>query len=184
MKVNDVLGLVTAYLNETIATHFIIFTKSNDPAEIVKLSEMLIDIRFQTDFTLISSSAEIQEIYDKYRNRPAGESNSSIRLLMDLSTYIKMSILDEDGDVGYTQFIVRLIGLLTFHSNVESRLTCQDDSITDTIDDVVWHNLLINNPWLVAMVCIRLIPSYYIVDMAIVKLTDMPGVIHETLNPD
>lgn len=184
INVNDTLSLIVTYLNEVIATEFIMYTKSKDSQDMVKLAGMLLDIRFQVDFTLMSSAVEVQELYDKYRSRPIEESNIEVRTIMDLATYIQMVLNDgpgiDDGDVPYLTFISRLADSLTLHSNVDMSLTCQDESITQTIAHENWIALMQSNPWLVAMICIRLIPSYYIVDMAITKLTDIPKVTNET----
>ena len=186
INVNDTISTVVTYLNEVIAAEFIMYNKSGDSADIVKLAEMLLDVRFQIDFTLMSSATEIQELYDKYRNRPVDESNIEVRTIMDLAAYIQMTMSDtalSTNDTPYLTLISRLADLLTLHSNVDISLTCQDESITQTIDHQGWCALMKANPWLVAMVCIRLIPSYYIVDMAVVKLTDIPKVPHETRSP-
>lgn len=185
IKVNDMLSLIVTYLNEVIATEFVMYTQNKDASNMVKLAGMLIDVRFQIDFTLMSSALEVQELYDKYRSRPVEESNIEIRTLMDISGYIHMMLQDEEEDATqpYDDFITRLARMVTLHSNVDLAITCQDESMTQTMQETAWISLLHANPWLVAMVCIRFIPSYYIVDMAITKLTDIPKVKDETRSP-
>lgn len=186
IKVNDMLSLIVTYLNEVIATEFVMYTQSKDASNMVKLAGMLIDVRFQIDFTLMSSALEVQELYDKYRSRPVEESNIEIRTLMDISGYIHMMLLDEESEdesQPYSDFIERLARMITLHSTVDMAITCQDESMTQTMNETSWVSLLHANPWLVAMVCIRFIPSYYIVDMAITKLIDIPKVKDETRSP-
>ena len=177
IKVNDVLSEVVTYLNELIATEIVMFSKTNVMDNIVALNDFLLDVRFQIDFTLMSSPVEVQELYDKYRIREVSESNLVIRSLMDLAGHIRIYIDDNNTTPnGYITFIDRLAGLLTMHSTVDLDLTCQDESFTLTMDKHSWVRLMESNPWLVATVCIRMIPSYYIVDMTITKLIETMGV--------
>jgi hypothetical protein len=193
IKVNEILTSVLSYLDEAITTEFIKSIEIEDSSDVAKLIEMVTDIRFQLDFTLMSSAVEIQELYDKYRNRPVEESNIEIRTLMDLAGFIKIRINDEYGvgsiKVGshtlptYNVFIDRLADLLTLHSNIDTSYTCQDDSLTQTMNVDMWTNLLRANPWLVAAVCIRLIPGYYIIDITVNKFDDKGG-LNETRSAD
>lgn len=188
IKVNDILASVLSFLDEAISTEYIKASGIGDSSDVIKLIGMITDIRFQLDFTLMSSAGEVQEFYDKYRNRPVEESNVEIRTLMDLATFIKIKINDEHGSDSdktnnhmspvYNNFIERLSDLLTLHSNVNSDYTCQDDSLTQTMDIETWHRLLKANPWLVSAVCIRLIPTYYIIDITVNKF-DSKGVLNE-----
>ena len=194
INVNETLTSVLSYLNEAITTEFIKFAGTKDSTDLDKLVTMITDIRFQLDFTLMSSAVEIQELYDKYRNRPADESQIEIRMLFDLASFIKCEINDKYGYVNesrannkdtdpYVIFILRLATLLTLHSNVVSTDTCQDESVTEVMDYASWRKLLLSNPWLVAAVCIRLIPGYYILDITINKLSGEETKV-ETRNPD
>lgn len=190
IKVNDILASVLSFLDEAITTEYIKATGIENSSDLTKLLEMITDIRFQLDFTLMSSALEVQEFYDKYRNRPVEESNIEIRTLMDLITFIKIKLNDEHGfnvnnirssttDSPYKLFIQRLADLLTIHSNVEITNSCQDDSFIKTMNANTWSDLLSANPWLIAAVCIRLIPTYYIIDITVNKF-DSKGVLNET----
>lgn len=190
IKVNDILASVLSFLDEAITTEYIKATGIENSSDLTKLLEMITDIRFQLDFTLMSSALEVQEFYDKYRNRPVEESNIEIRTLMDLITFIKIKLNDEHGfnvnnirasttDSPYKLFIQRLADLLTIHSNVEITNSCQDDSFIKTMNANAWSDLLSANPWLIAAVCIRLIPTYYIIDITVNKF-DSKGVLNET----
>lgn len=177
-------------MDEAITTEFIKSSETKNAQDLTKLIEMVIDIRFQTDFTLMSSPVEVQELYDKYRNRPADESNVEIRTLLDLAAYVKIIINDEHGLTlkttngdPYNICITRLVDLLTLHSNVDEQYTCQDESITATMNKEVWKNLLKANPWLVAAVLIRMIPGYHIMDIAINKFNGK-GEINEARSTD
>ena len=59
---------------------------------------------------------------------------------------------------------------MILHSAVVLEETCQDESITNGMSYDEWNRLLKANPWLVAAVCIRLIPGYYILDMTLNKM--------------
>lgn len=190
IKVNDILASVLSFLDEAITTEYIKASGIEDSSDLTKLLEMITDIRFQLDFTLMSSVLEVQEFYDRYRNRPVEESNIEIRTLMDLITFIKIKLNDEHGfntnhvrssttDGPYKLLIQRLADLLTLHSNVEVINSCQDDSFIKTMNANAWSDLLSANPWLVAAVCIRLIPAYYIIDITVNKF-DSKGVLNET----
>lgn len=174
IKVNDILSQVVGYLSEAVTTEHIKFDTSKNSDDVVKILEMLTDIRFQVDFTLMSSAIEVQELYDKYRNRPTEESNIEIRTLMDLANYIHILVCDDYERVGHTtqwdMLINRLAQMVSLHSNVLMESTCQDESITNGMDTDTWKTLLNSNPWLVAAVCIRLIPGYYILN---ITLNDM-----------
>lgn len=182
ININDVLTATLAYLDEALSTEIIKAGITEDPVDLDKLIAMINDIRFQIDFTLMGSAVEVQELFDKYRNRPADESNIEIRTLLDLVTYIKTYVHDNYGqdvvNVGiacntkggiYYNLIERLADLITMHSTVDKLNTCQDESITQTMNTNAWIDLLRANPWLVAAVCLRLIPGYYVIDITVNK---------------
>ena len=125
---------------------------------------LISDLSFQVDFCLISSITQIQEIYDGYRNKQAEESNIQIRTLLNLATHLHNGLQDEKLQ-GWFELIDRLTKVLTLHSSVDKQLTCQDESILDCMSISDWKTALTNNPWLVAAVCIQLIPTYYILQL-------------------
>ena len=174
INVNDILSKIVGYLSEALITENVKFEATEDASDVLKLTSMITDIRFQIDFTLMSSAVEIQELYDKYRNRPTEESNIEIRTLMDLAGYIHILVNDEYEALNHVsqweRLISRLVKLLILHSAVVLEETCQDESITNGMSYDEWNRLLKANPWLVAAVCIRLIAGYYILDMTLNKM--------------
>lgn len=174
INVNDILSKIVGYLSEALITENVKFEATEDASDVLKLTSMITDIRFQIDFTLMSSAVEVQELYDKYRNRPTEESNIEIRTLMDLAGYIHILVNDEYEALNHVsqweRLISRLVKLLILHSAVVLEETCQDESITNGMSYDEWNRLLKANPWLVAAVCIRLIPGYYILDMTLNKM--------------
>ena len=177
IKVNDVLSHVVSNLTEVVATEMTKGNVSGDHTDTLKVTSMLIDLRFQIDFTLMWSVKEVQDLYDKYRNRPAEESNIEIRTLFDLASSINIFVNDTYKDGTSPQpwvgLIDRLSDLITLHSEVNPQHTTQDESITQGMDASTWKTLLKANPWLVAAVCIRLIPGYYMLDITSTESTSV-----------
>lgn len=160
----DVLSDCLAFLseaNDTLTMKKDIVPEQN---ELELFTYLISDLSFQVDFCLINSVTQIQEIYDGYRNKPAEESNIQIRTLLNLATHIYTKVQDADAN-GWDQLIARLGKILTLHSKVDPRLTCQDESILECMSYDSWKVTLTNNPWLVAAVCIQQIPSYYILKL-------------------
>lgn len=164
INVNLVLATVVSFLKETVATEKIKYIASKNEEDLMKIYGLIADIGFQVDFPLMASVVEIQELYDSYRIKLAGESNVEIRTILKLTNHIHNHLCDEYGtqqNDPWDAYIDRLTKLLTLHSEVDPRQTCQDESITSVLSPSDWNSLLVNNPWLVTLVSIHYIPSYY-----------------------
>ena len=160
----DVLSNTLSFLqeaNDTLRVKSDIVPESN---ELELFTYLVADLGFQVDFCLISSITQIQEIYDGYRNKQVEESNIQIRTLLNLATHIHNTLTDENL-TGWVELIERLTSVLTLHSNVDHKLSCQDESILDCMSAKDWKTALTHNPWLVAAVCIQQLPAYYILQL-------------------
>lgn len=166
VSVNAIISNTVDYLTESVTAEKLKFAESGDPQDLTKLIDMIADLGFQTDFSLMKSAVEVQEVYDIYRNRPPEESNLEIRLLLNLSSHIYNTLMDEfqsNSNIdSWESYITRLAKLITLHSQVDPSSSCQDESLLTGMDTKEWKTLLVNNPWLVAAVTIQYIPSYYL----------------------
>lgn len=166
VSVNAIISNTVDYLTESVTAEKLKFAESDDPQDLTKLMDMIADLGFQTDFSLMKSAVEVQEVYDIYRNRPAEESNLEIRLLLSLSSHIYNILMDEfhtnTNMDSWETYLSKLAKLITLHSRVDVTLSCQDESLLTGMDYKEWKSLLTNNPWLVAAVTIQYIPSYYL----------------------
>lgn len=175
INVNFVISKTVGYISELIASEKVKFEQSGQGDDLFKLMDMLTDLVFQVDFSLMASVIEVQELYDNYRNRLADESNIEIRTLLKLSSYIHTVVHDEYSEKQvnpWIEYIDRLSILISLHSTVNTIHTCQDESILTGMGSNSWSGLLVNNPWLVAAVSIQYIPSYYLLDI-LVGIEDM-----------
>ena len=170
INVNFVISKAVAYISEIVTSENVKFEQSGQAADLIKLMDLLSDLVFQVDFSLMSSVTEVQELYDMYRNRLADESNIEIRTLLKLSSYIYTVVHDEyseDQVNPWQEYIDRLGDLIALHSTVDPIHSCQDESILSGMSSTSWVQLLSNNPWLVAAVSIQYIPSYYLLDILV-----------------
>ena len=164
INITEVLSNALSFLHEENSTLRMKKEILPEGEDLELFIHLISDLSFQVDFCLISSITQIQEIYDGYRNKQAEESNIQIRTLLNLATHLHNRLQDE-WDQGWFELIDRLAKVLTLHSSVDKQLTCQDESILDCMSVSDWKIALINNPWLVAAVCIQHIPSYYILKL-------------------
>ena len=164
IKITEVLSNALSFLHEENSTLRMKKEILPEGEDLELFIHLISDLSFQVDFCLISSITQIQEIYDGYRNKQAEESNIQIRTLLNLATHLHNGLQDE-MDRGWIELIDRLTEVLTLHSSVDKRLTCQDESILDCMSESDWNTTLTNNPWLVAAVCVQLIPTYYILQL-------------------
>ena len=165
VNVNDILSTTVDYLTETVVAEKLKFVESGDSRDLTMILDMVSDLGFQTDFALMKSPTEIQELYDIYRNKPADESNVEVRLLLNVASHIHNVLMDKapvPEARAWDEYIVRLANLLTLHSNVKPEYSFQDESLISGMDFKQWDGLLKNNPWLVAAVSIQYIPNYYL----------------------
>lgn len=168
VNVNLVLSTAVSFLKETVVTQKIKYAASKNEEDLMKIYGLIADLGFQVDFPLMASVVEIQDLYDSYRIKLAGESNIEIRTILKLTNHIHNFILDEYGDTNnnpWNDYITRLAQLLTLHSDVKLSSTFQDESILSGMNIAEWANLLENNPWLVAVVSVHYIPSYYLMSI-------------------
>lgn len=164
IKITEVLSNALSFLHEENSTLRMKKEILPEGEDLELFIHLISDLSFQVDFCLISSITQIQEIYDGYRNKQAEESNIQIRTLLNLATHLHNGLQDEKAQ-GWFELIDRLTKVLTLHSSVDKQLTCQDESILDCMSVSDWKTTLTNNPWLVAAVCIQLIPTYYILQL-------------------
>ena len=164
IKITEVLSNALSFLHEENSTLRMKKEILPEGEDLELFIHLISDLSFQVDFCLISSITQIQEIYDGYRNKQAEESNIQIRTLLNLATHLHNGLQDEKAQ-GWFELINRLTKVLTLHSSVDKQLTCQDESILDCMSVSDWKTTLTNNPWLVAAVCIQLIPTYYILQL-------------------
>lgn len=186
IDVIDVMTKTTEFLTDAVMCERIKIEHGDDGANLLKVIGMVLDVRFQIDFNLVTSATEIQEIYNKYRNLPIDESKIEIRTLMDIATFIKSHVdstypagrgpitppsknptmvLDRYKSAYTSDLIPQLASTISMHSAVNLTYTCQDASVTDALSDTMWVELLNSNPWLVSMVLIRMIPARYIIEL-------------------
>lgn len=164
IRITEVLSNALSFLHEENSTLRMKKEMLPEGEDLELFIHLISDLSFQVDFCLISSITQIQEIYDGYRNKQAEESNIQIRTLLNLATHLHNGLQDEELQ-GWIELIDRLGKMLTLHSKVDPRLTCQDESILECMSYDSWKVTLTNNPWLVAAVCIQQIPSYYILKL-------------------
>lgn len=176
INITEVLSNALSFLHEENSTLRMKKEILPEGEDLELFIHLISDLSFQVDFCLISSITQIQEIYDSYRNKQAEESNIQIRTLLNLATHLHNRLQDE-WDQGWFELIYRLTMVLTLHSSVDKQLTCQDESILDCMSVSDWKTALTNNPWLVAAVCIQMIPTFYILQLVTDTQSEKP---HET----
>lgn len=171
INMSEVISTTVAYLSENIYAEQLKYEISNDYSDFNLLLELITDLGFQVDFHLMTSVVEVQLLYDGYRIKKVEESNIQMRTLLKLTTHIINYINDNFGDTTtsavslHVALIERLVYTLTLHSNVDFLKTCQDDSIVNGMNAIEWRDILDNNPWLIAAICIQHIPSVYLMEL-------------------
>lgn len=178
IQLEALISAVANYLNGHATGVLLRGTLASDNKPYLELLEMILDIRFQTDFNLMTSFTEVQALYDQYRTTEVGDEKIQLRTLMDLAVFIRLYLNDQHGLTSFSALSALLSQLITTHSNVDINVTCQDAIIYDVIDAQEWQEVMNANPWLISAVIIRLIPADFIM-----KITQNAILTEGTIEP-
>lgn len=124
--------------------------------ELNQVLHLISDVKFQLDLHFIQTPVEIQNYFDDYiRN---SEHHYRLRTVMNLTNVLHARL----GKENWKGLVTTLHETLCLHANVEPDKTTYDDLITLNL----WSKnlaILQNNPWLVTVCLINLLPAINII---------------------
>lgn len=171
---NQIISETIIYVNEEFTGIRDFAIRFGDFDEYKQVSELLVRIVRNTDFHLVRTNSELQELYNTIRyNDGEDTGNFGIRFICGVADFIlSYSAID---DFSVTELHEALADMVTVHNSVDRDKTCYDTEFLETLKYQDWVEVFKNNPWLVACVVLNKMPSIILLKMLLSdELDDKP----------